>query len=177
MLMLGMSFGAAFLTTFIVENALDEPIWITPVGAVGVDGIRRPLPVSYDFLLVIPTAKCGGYELQPQQTVAITYDMDDINFSEIVVESRSSVLGQLVVDANPTANRYHSPEKTEFVIHQGELVPVTDAVLNAARHARTPNYRGIILICMIVIPWPSVVLVSMLKMKSRVSVGTTPQCD
>lgn len=38
--------GLMFLTNFTVENNSGEKLWVTPIGAVGQDGKRRPLPLS-----------------------------------------------------------------------------------------------------------------------------------
>ena len=172
---MGMSFGAAFLTTFTVENGLEEPIYVTPVGTVGPNGSRYPLPVSHFFVVAIPSTVRGGYELQPNETVSITYDMDDINFSEIVVENVSGPIGQLIVNPNPTANQYHAPTTKHFVVQKGSLVAVPTSVLNASKLGRQPSHAAAAVLSLLVMPWPVVLVLSWLKKKHaiRVCAGET----
>ena len=161
----GMTFGAAFLSTFTVENGLERPVWITPVGTVGPNGWRSPLPVSQRFVVAIPAAVSGGYELQPNESVSITYDMDDINFSEIVVEDATGMIGQLIVNPDPTANQYRAPTTKHFLLKADELVPVPEAVSNAARRAQQRSNLPIVFVSILVLPWPSVLLLSWLRKK------------
>ena len=161
----GMTFGAAFLSTFTVENGLERPVWISPVGTVGPDGWRSPLPVSHRFVVAIPVAVRGGYELQPNETRSITYDMDDINFSEIVVEDANGMIGQLIVNPDPTASQYRAPTTKHFLLKADSLVPVPAAVSNAARRAQQPSNLPIVFVSILVLPWPSVLLLSWLSKK------------
>ena len=172
LLFAGMSFGAAFLATFTVENGLKQSIWVTPVGTVGPNGSRHPLPVSRYFVVAIPSNVRGGYELQPNETVTITYDMDDINFSEIVVEDGSGAIGQLVVNANPTANQYHAPKTKHFVVQYNSLIPIPAAVLNAAKRARQRSHTATVLVSILVVPWPTVLLLSWFMKKRTPKVDT-----
>tara|TARA_R110002111_G_scaffold185031_1_gene250880 strand:+ start:960 stop:1463 length:504 start_codon:yes stop_codon:yes gene_type:complete len=166
-----MSFGVAFLATFTVENGLEQSIRVTPVGTVGLNGSRHPLPVSHFFVVAIPSTVRGGYELQPNETVTITYDMDDINFSEIIVEDGSGAIGQLVVNANPTANQYHAPRTNHFVVQKDSLVPIPASVLNAAKRARQKSQAATVLVSMLMIPWPTVILLSWLRKKHALRVA------
>ena len=52
----------------------------------------------------------------PGASVKITYDWDDINFSEILVETRSGSFKQLVVDPEPDSGQFHAPDYDTFVI-------------------------------------------------------------
>ncbi len=165
LMFMGMSFGTAFLSTFTVKNGLDEPIYVTPVGTVGPNGSRHPLPVSHLFVVAIPSTVRGGYELQPNETVSITYNMDDINFSEIVVENVSGSIGQLVVNPNPTANQYHAPTTKHFVVQRSSLVSVPTSVLNAAKLGRQTSHAAAVLLSLLAMPWPVVLVLSWLKKK------------
>ena len=171
LMFMGMSFGAAFLATFTVENGLEEPIYVTPVGTVGPNGARHPLPVSHYFVVAIPSTIRGGFELQPNETVSITYDMDDINFSEIVVEKVSGPIGQLIANPNPTSNQYHAPTTKHFVVQQGSLVPVPASVLNAATRGRQRSHAAAVLLSLLVVPWPVVLVLSWLQKKHALTVN------
>src|SRR4051812_11394635 len=82
-----LGFGAIFITDFVVENRTKKVILVTPVGTVGAEGIKAPLPVKLLAFPPLPALRCGTYRLVPGESVRIQYDMDDINFSEIVVEA------------------------------------------------------------------------------------------
>jgi len=166
----GMTFGAAFLSTFTVENGLERPVWITPVGTVGPDGWRSPLPVSHRFVAAIPAAVCGGYELQPNEIRSITYDMDDINFSEIVVEDATGMIGQLIVNPDPTASQYRAPTTKHFLLKADALVPVPAAVSIAARRAQQRSNLPIVFVSILVLPWPAVLVLSWLKKRHGAAV-------
>ena len=172
LLFIGMSFGAAFLTTIRIENRLEQPIRVTPVGTVGPNGARYPLPVSYRFVVPLPAAERGGFELKPNEMREITYDMDDINFSEIVVERENEVIGQIVVDPNPTANQYHAPQQKHFVVDHESLVAVPKEVFAAATRAKQPSHGATVLTLLLVVPWPAVFLLSWLKRRHSAKTQT-----
>lgn len=162
-LIAGSLFSSAFLATYTVENTLAEPIGVTPVGAVGPEARRHPLPMSAFAWLMLPSARRGGYEVLPGQTAAFTYDMDDINFSELVVENSAGVLGSLVVNANPSARRYHAPAPRHLVIKAEALAPASSDVLDAASRARTPDRRSIVWWALVVLPWPAAAVLARLS--------------
>lgn len=165
LLLAGSSFGAAFLTSFTVQNCLDETIHVTPVGTVGPTGSRFPLPVCRNFVISIPSSTRGGYMLQPNETISITYDMDDINFSEIVVENDSGIVGQLVANPNPLLAQYTAPSMNHFPVQRDSLVPVPTSVANAATIARQPTSLPLFMFLIIVVPLPSILVLSWLKTK------------
>jgi len=165
LMLMGSSFGAAFLTSFTVENCLEEAIYVTPVGTVGPSGSRFPLPVCHDLFISIPSSVRGGYKLQPNETVTITYDMDDINFSEIVVEDDNGTLGQLIANATPLIAQYTAPSMNHFPVQRDALVPVPTSVANAASIAQQRTSRPLFIFLIIVLPWPSVLVLSCLKTK------------
>ena len=165
LLLAGSSFGAAFLTSFTVQNGLDETIYVTPVGTVGPTGSRFPLPVCRNFVIPIPSSTRGGYKLQPNETITITYDMDDINFSEIVVENDSGIVGQLIANPNPLVAQYTAPSLNHFRVQTDSLVPVPTIVANAAALARQPTSRPRLMFLIIVVPLPTVLVLSWLKTK------------
>jgi hypothetical protein len=128
---------AAFLTEFSVTNNTGETIWITPIGTVGSEGSRHLLPLyrqSFPFFL---RSKVGHFPVAPGSTLYLTYDFDDINFSEVVIETEAGTTGQVVVNPNPTANQYTVPALTDIVVTDLDaLSPVASNVLDAAASGR-----------------------------------------
>ncbi len=134
LLFLGMGFGAAFVTDFTVENRTGVAIVVTPVGTVGTAGSRAPLPVKMLAFPPLPALRSGGYRLAPGESVTIQYDMDDINFSEIVVTAEPGRTLQLVTDPAPTANQYHGPKQRHYVVDDlAQLEPAPLPVQEAAQ--------------------------------------------
>jgi hypothetical protein len=130
-----MGFGAAFVTDFTIENRTDTAIVVTPVGTWGA-GNRAPLPVKMLAFPPLPAMRGGGYRLAPGESVTIQYDMDDINFSEIVVTAEPGRPLQLVTDPTPTANQYHGPLQQHYVIDDlARLEPAPPSVQEAAQAA------------------------------------------
>ncbi len=82
------------------------------------------------------------------------YDMDDINFSEIVVHDRGGLRGQLVVNPNPTANLYHAPAQKHFIIDDlNSLAAVPSPVQSAARDAQVRTNEPWIILGVLFGPW------------------------
>lgn len=107
-----------FHSRFTVINETDVPIVFTPVGSVGLKADKRTLPIQRPFFLpnAIMLPKRGGFTLEPGGSKELIYDMDDINFSEIVVVDASGIRGQIVVNPKPGKNRYHAPGQKRFVV-------------------------------------------------------------
>jgi hypothetical protein len=127
----GMTFGAAFVTDFTIENRTDTALIVTPVGTWGA-GNRAPLPVKMLAFPPLPALRGGGYRLVPGESVTVQYDMDDINFSEIVVQVEPGRTLQLVTDPTPTANQYHGPLQRHYVIDDLARLEPTPAPVQAA---------------------------------------------
>lgn len=172
-LIAGSLFSLGFLATYTVENTLAEPIWVTPVGAAGPEARRHPLPTSAFAWLMLPSARRGRYEVLPGQTAAFTYDMDDINFSELVVEGSAGVLGSFVVNAHPAAKRYYAPAPRRLVIKAGSLAPASSDVLDAARRARTLHLRNFLWWALVVLPWP--VAAVLVRLRTHAPIERSPQ--
>jgi hypothetical protein len=135
----GLGLGFAFIEEFTVENRTSDVIVVTPVGTVGKQGHRHSLPVYMWAFPPIWSAQRGGFEIPPGESIEILYDMDDINFSEIVVHDRAGEIGQLVVNSDPTERQYHAPAQRHFVIDDlDSLVAVPGPVRDAARRAQAP---------------------------------------
>ncbi len=177
LILAGMLFEVAFLTSVTVQNGLEHSISVTPVGAVGVDGTRYPLPVCHNFIISVPSAVRGGYVLRPNESVTITYDMDDINFSEIVVDDITGTIGQLIVNANPVADQYRAPKENHFLVKRDALVAVPMVVLSAAKDAQKPTYGASILLSVLVLPWIAVALLQWLKEKHKTIGRKTSQVE
>lgn len=122
-----------FLTSFKVQNQSGQDVWITPIGTVGARGKKARLPVYSFPLPAIPAIKTGSFHLKDDQTIKIIYDWDDINFSEIAVESENRNFFQFTVDPKPTENRYHPLKTRQFIIPKiEELESIKSDVHNAA---------------------------------------------
>jgi len=121
-----------FLVDFTVESRLDEEVRITPVGAIG-SGERRPLP-QYVYVgedCAFPSLGGPSRPVAPGESITITYDWDDIQFSEILVTAEDWER-MLVVDPIPSKRMFSPPARTHFVIRsKGKLTPTTDAVVRA----------------------------------------------
>lgn len=149
-----MSFGAFFVTDFTVENQTGGSIVVTPVGTVGEEGRKRFLPVVIPVFLPLPALKAGGFRLAPDEAVTIHYDMDDINFSEIVVEDEQGRRFQLVTDPNPTTNQYHGPLQRRYIIDDlSRLDAVSPDVATAANTAHRQWARAAIFLFLLLGPW------------------------
>jgi hypothetical protein len=130
----------AFITAFTVENRSPAPIYVTPIGTVGREGRKWPLPLVIWQAPWVPASQRAHFLVPNGQSITLNYDWDDINFSELVVEEEGRGLQQLVVNPNPTANQYTIPPTTHFVIGAGErLGPVDPKVREAYETARHPT--------------------------------------
>ncbi|GEM_PF-2615214 len=154
LLFFGMMFGATFVTGFTIENRSGQFISVTPIGCVGPSGERAALPIVMFSFVPLPALRAGGFPLADGETVTIRYDMDDINFSEIVVEDGRGQQFQLVTDPTPTANQYHSPQQRLFVIGRlKDLDPVAPEVAVAAKRAQGWHRGSILLNAILFAPW------------------------
>jgi hypothetical protein len=123
----------AFITSFKVENQSGLDVWITPIGTRGIAGRKTRLPIYMTAVPAFPAFKTGRFYLQNNQIIKIKFDWDDINFSEIAIETESGRFYQLVIDPNPLENQYHAPKSRHFVISKLEtLEPIQSKVLDAA---------------------------------------------
>ena len=106
----------AFITDCSVTNATNDFLSVTPVGTVGSDGQRTLLPLYCTSFPFFVKSKRGDFQIAPNETFRFDYDMDDVNFSEIVVENSAGEIRQIVVNSNPTQNQYMVPSETDFII-------------------------------------------------------------
>jgi hypothetical protein len=113
----------AFITSIKIENQSGQDVWFTPIGTVGIEGRKRQLPIYITAFPAFPAVKTRRFHLKNGQTIKIKYDWDDINFSEIAIESKAGQFYELVVDPHPTENQYHPPKSKQFII------PVLESLL------------------------------------------------
>ncbi|WP_425399393.1 hypothetical protein [Aeoliella sp.] len=124
----------AFLASGSLENATDRTVWVTPVGTVGPQGDRHLLPLYRPSWPMFIKAQQGHFRVEPGETFEFVYDMDDINFSELVIEDENGGMGQIVVNPTPTTPQYIVPAQTDYVLdNQTALKPVPAKVAAAAR--------------------------------------------
>jgi hypothetical protein len=138
-----------FITEFTVENRTAEMLYITPIGTVGPQGRREPLPLAVWKAPWVPASVRGRFPVRSGEKITLYYDWDDINFSELVVETPAGDLRQLVVNANPTANQYSIPGVTDFVIDDvGRLGAMDQHIREAYDAAQSPVRWWLIIIGM-----------------------------
>jgi hypothetical protein len=127
----------AFVASFDIVNATAEEILVAPIGAVGSDGQRYPLPLA--------SARCFGvipqsdleFAVPPGATLALAYDWDDIQFSEILCRTRDGAHRALPAGLHPTQGQYRRPREKRFEIADlNALELATDLQLAALRVPR-----------------------------------------
>lgn len=154
LLIAGMGFGGAFVVSFTITNRTAQTIVVTPVGTFGPEGPRAPLPTVMFAFPALPALRAGGFRLAPDESVTIRYDMDDINFSEIVVEDVQGQHRQLVVNPHPTTNQYHAPRQRQFDITDlNSLDQVNPQVSAAARRAQGWQRASLVMNMLLIAPW------------------------
>jgi len=132
----------AFIIEFTVENRSESNVYVTPIGTVGPEGHRRPLPMELGKAAWAPASQRGRFPVRRGETITLYYDWDDINFSELVVETENGELRQLVVNPEPTLNQYIVPKVTDFVIDDlSRLEAVDHDVREAHAAAQQPASR------------------------------------
>jgi hypothetical protein len=127
-----MSMG--FLTTFEVVNSTAENLIITPIGARGSGGERGTLPVSTSAIFCVTSTQCSEFALPASSSISITYDCDDVQFSEIVCQRADG--SHLVIPSglHPTKGQYRAPLTKRFEITDLKgLQPASDLHLSALR--------------------------------------------
>lgn len=154
LLALGTIFGIALIADFTIENRTDEIIAVTPIGSIGPQGYRAPLPVKLVPSPALTAFRSGSFRLAPGESITIYYDMDDINFSEIVVEAERGRMLQLVTNPDPTSHRYHAPRQRHFVIDDlSQLEPVPARVQTAVTVANRQRILACVEYSLLFGPW------------------------
>ena len=164
LLVVGSLLPLAFMVDFAIENQTNGSLLVTPIGTVGKEGERHLLPVSIAGFIDFPAKQASRFRIVPGGSVSIPYDMDDINFSEIVVENEQGEARQLVTDPTPTQNQYHGPGKKSFaIIDWNELESMSDAVKTVPLEP-FPYRLQCRFLTFVVSPW---ILLAILKAISR----------
>jgi hypothetical protein len=105
-------------------------------------------------ILPLPAFRAGGFALADGDAVTIRYDMDDINFSEIIVTDDRNRQLQLITDPTPTTNQYHRPLQQSYVVGRpDELAPATPDVLAAAKRAQRGRPGSVVINTLLFAPW------------------------
>jgi len=120
----------AFLSSFVIDNKSGQDIWVSPIGAVGKDGARHPLPFYNLKYLAIRSPKRAEFYIAKDTSRAFIYDWDDIQFSEILIRPKQGDIRFIVVDPNPTSNQYRKLKGNRFTI--GSLSDLPAATDNPA---------------------------------------------
>jgi hypothetical protein len=152
LLFMGMLFGAAFVTSFTVENRSGALAVVTPVGRRGSVARPEPLPVMMFSFFPAPAFRNGGYRLGPGESVKIAYDMDDVRLSEIVVWADGGGPMQLVVPAATT--RAGGSLNSRFVIDDVAGLEPASADAVAAAHGAGLRWAGVAVMDLLLFgPW------------------------
>ena len=164
LLLMGIFASSAFMVQFSIENKTSETLLVTPIGTVGKEGRRRLLPVSMVEFIKFPAKQASRLKVASGEIVAVSYDMDDINFSEIVVETERGEARQLVTNPTPTQNQYHGPAQQAYAIDDwNKLEPLSDAIKMIPLEPH-PYKLACRLLAFIVPPW---ILLGLLAVGSR----------
>ena len=120
--------AVVFLTEFTVVNEGANEIWVTPIGAIGQDGGRKPLPYSRfrDFYLL--SEKDRDFYIPPQSSRTFVYDWDDIQFSEILIRTDRKAYRVLSTGLHPTKGQYRRPKQNHFVVGDFESLNVAEVI-------------------------------------------------
>ena len=124
--------GLAFLTSFEVVNETNEPLSVTPIGAVSARGDRHTLPHSIFSKLYVMGTKTSEFAIPPNSSRRFTYDWDDIQFSEILIHRPSGDHHFVTTGLDPIERQYRRPEQDRFVISEIDGLPRAEAQLLSA---------------------------------------------
>jgi len=162
LLMFGLMFGSAFSVPLTIDNQTGRMLLVTPIGTVG-KGEKYLLPTLLCPFPAIPGAQNGRFRLAPGASTTILYDMDDINFSEIVVEDEQNEVKQFVADPEPTKNQYHGPSMARYILKDFVSLPAAPPdVLSALRSRRLREANSYNTVLLLIAPWVAALLLEWL---------------
>ena len=105
-----------FLTSFTIDNKSGQDIWVSPIGAIGKDGYRHPLPFCYFRFPCIRSPKRTDFYIAKDTSRTFVYDWDDIQFSEILIRPEQGNTRFILIDPNPTQKQYRKLKNTFFTV-------------------------------------------------------------
>ncbi len=125
-------FGLMFLTSFTIKNGTNEEIFVTPIGARDGAGVRCTLPYSVFKRFEVFGIKKGNFRIPAGSSKELTYDWDDVQFSEILVRRNNEPWRVKATGLHPTFSQYRIPQKSCFVISDLEHLPYASEIHLAA---------------------------------------------
>jgi hypothetical protein len=128
-----------FVSSLRVDNRTTRPLWVTPLGTFN-SGAKGVLPQFALSFPAFPAFRSRDLRVEPGGSTWITYDWDDINFSEIVVRDAEGKYRELVVDPNPPKVNYYRNKQERYVIEGWESLSQPAAEALAA--AQSPDRQG-----------------------------------
>lgn len=144
----------AFVVPLTIRNDTHQLIFVTPIGTTETRQLKTGLPIVLTAYVPIPAGRMGAFPLPPGESVTVKYDMDDVNFSEIVVEGPDGVWRQLVTDPNPPVGYCYPPSEDLYSIDDlSGLEPVPPAVQFAADQAIQARHGTWAFLAFVVSPW------------------------
>ena len=91
--------GMGFIHKIQVENASDQVVYVTPVGELE-SGRKTLLPLRRLIPMAYAVARRGNYEIKPGARIEFMFDMDDVHFTGLVIESSGNEPFQAPVGSN-----------------------------------------------------------------------------
>jgi hypothetical protein len=138
-----------------VTNKTSQTIFVTPVGALGNVTSRSLLPLHHTFFPHLAQTKRGGFEIRPGETFHFSYDMDDISYKELAVESDGKMVGQHTINSvSPNGPNTRPPDWDLVIDDLSKLQPISPSVALAAAEAKKSS-RIWVLYVLIILPWIS----------------------
>lgn len=123
-----------FLTSFEVVNSTKEDLVVTPIGSRGPEGRRGTLPIASSSGLYIMSSQRSEFVLSASSTLRLTYDWDDVQFTEILFRRPDGSHSVLETGLHPTPGQYmQQPTKHFEIADFTTFHPATDIHLAVLR--------------------------------------------
>ena len=163
-------FALVFLTSFTIDNNLGQDIWVSPIGTVGENGDRYPLPFSYFKHLSVRSIKKTDFYIAKDTSKTFVYDWDDIQFSEILIRPEHGDIRFIITDPNPTQNQYRNLKNKLFTVPSLSELPVASSnLMSVLIKPHTNWYIYVLPIIGIIPPILAVILWRTRKKNQKVS--------